>query len=323
MMNRALAICLTMALAGLAATDARAQGAMARGQVLDEQGKPIAGVRVELRFMGKEPKTFVRTTNDKGSFVQVGLPSGQYEIHYTKEGFKPFASRTTITAGGVTEVPTETLKAAAGKPAASDPGAAPPAGEPDVAKEIQDVYARAMEATTAGRLDESETLFKQILEKAPGLAVAHYNLGYVYTRKKDWPAAEEEFKKAIELQPDRSDTYSALAAVYEATSRRTEALELLSSASPRFEQDAAFQFSAGIAYLNSGDSARSEAALLKARELDPSKVEVHYYLGTLAVGAGKVDQAVVHLKTYLSLSGQNPQNLETAKKLLQAIEKKS
>jgi Tfp pilus assembly protein PilF len=322
MTNRALAMCLTMALAGFAATDARAQGAMARGQVLDEQGQPIAGVRVELRFMGKEAKTFVRTTNDKGSFVQVGLPSGPYEIHYTKEGFKPFASRTNITAGGVTEIPTETLKAAAAK-AAADAGGAPPPGEPDVAKEIQATYAKAMEATTAGRLDESEALFKQILEKAPGLAVAHYNLGYVYTRKKDWPAAEAEFKKAIELQPDRSDTYSALAAVYEATSRRSEALELLSSAGSRFEQDAAFQFNAGIAYLNSGDNARAEAALLKARELDPSKVEVHYYLGTLAVGAGRVDQAVVHLKTYLSASGQNPQNLETAKRLLQAIEKKS
>ncbi len=312
---------LTLALCGLGAHEALAQGAMVRGAVLDEQGKPLAGVKVELQYMGKERQTFTRTTNDKGGFVQVGLPSGPYQVKYTKEGYQPLLTQTSITAGGLNEVPTETMKAAAPKAAAAPlaPGAE---SEPDVAKEIQDTYAKAMEAVSGGRLDEGEALFKQVLEKAPDLTVAHYNLGHIYSRQKKWPVAEAEFKRVIELQPDRSDAYSALAVVYQETERRPQAVELLSGAGPKFEKDAAFQFAAGVAYLNGGESALAEAAFLKARDLDPTRVEAHYYLGTLAVSAGKIDEAVAHLTTYTSLTGQNPQNLATARRLLDALKKK-
>jgi tetratricopeptide (TPR) repeat protein len=318
-MKHALAAGLMLALCALGARDVSAQGAMVRGQVVDEQGRPLAGVKVEMQYTGKEKKTFVRTTNEKGGFVQVGLPSGDYQLEYSKEGYVPVVTRTSVTAGGLNEAPTQTLKVAPKAAPAPAPGA--PAPEADVAKEIQESYAKAMEAVGAGRLDEGEALFKQILEGAPDLAVAHYNLGYIYSQRKDWPAAEKEFRMVIELQPDRSDTYSALAAVLEATGRGPEAIALLSSAGPRFESDAAFQFTSGVAYLNAGENALAEAAFRTTRELDPSKVEALYYLGTLAVGGGRVEEAASHLEAYLSATGQNPRNLETARKLLEALKK--
>jgi Flp pilus assembly protein TadD len=317
-MKRALVTATVLALFGLTAREARTQGAMARGQVVDEQGRPLAGVKVGIRYTGKEARTFVRTTNEKGGYIQVGLPSGPYTIQFTKEGYVPGVHKTTITAGGLTEIPTETLRAA--KAVAGPEGQGLPAAE-NVGKKIEDAYAKAMEATSAGRLDESEALFKQILEDAPDLAVARYNLGYLYAKKRDWPAAEAEFRRVIELQPERSDTYAALAAVYEASGRRGEAVKLLSEASSRFEGDAAFQFTLGVACLNAGESGLAEGALRKARDLDPSKVEAHYYLGTLAIGAGRVEEAVGHLEKYVSLSGQNPQNLATAQRLLETLKK--
>jgi len=212
-MKRPILAAIVLALCAVSAREARAQGAMARGAVVDEQGQPLAGVKVELQFTGKEARTFVRTTNQKGGYIQVGLPSGTYTIRYSKDGYVPAIHKTTITAGDLTEIPTATLKVA--KVVAGPEGQGLKSSE-DVAKRLEEDYTKAMEATRAGRLDESEALFKQILEKAPDLAAAHYNLGYLYTKKKDWPAAETEFKRVIELQPARSDTYAALAAVYEA-----------------------------------------------------------------------------------------------------------
>jgi len=293
---------------------------MARGRVVDEQGQPLAGVKVELQYTGKEPETFVRTTNEKGAFVRVGLPSGPYTIQYSKEGYVKALHRTTITAGGLTEIPTATLKAAP-KAAAGPEAEGLPSAE-EVGKKIQAMYTQAMEATRDGRLDEGVALYEQILEEAPDLAVARYNLGYIYTRQQDWPAAEAEFQKVIELQPERSDTYIALGGVYEATGRRDEALALLSSASARFGQDATFQYSLGIAYLNAGQTRLAEEALRKVRDLDPSMPEAYYYLGTLAIGNGQVPEAVAELEKYVSLSGQNPQNLATAEKLLATLKKK-
>jgi Flp pilus assembly protein TadD len=311
---------IVLALCALSAREAQPQGAMARGQVVDEQGQPLAGVKVELQYTGKEAKTFVRTTNQKGGYIQVGLPSGPYTIRYSKEGYVPAIHKTTITAGGLTEIATATLKAA--KTVAGPEAQGLPPAE-NVGKKIEETYARAMEATSAGRLDESEALFKEVLAAAPDLAGAHYNLGYVYKEKKDWTAAEAEFRRVIELQPERSDAYAALAVVYEKSGRRDEAVKLLSEASSRFEQDAAFQFTLGVVCLNAGESGLAEAAFKKARDLDPSRVEANYYLGTIAVGAGQVEEAVGLLEKYVSLSGQDPQNLATARKLIETLKKKS
>jgi Flp pilus assembly protein TadD len=317
-MKRTTVTGIVLALCALGAREARPQGAMARGEVLDEQGQPLAGVKVELQYTGKEAKTFVRTTNQKGAYIQVGLPSGPYTIRYSKEGYVPGIHKTTISAGGLTEIPTATLKAA--KAVAGPEAQGLPPAE-DVGKKLEDDYAKAMEATRAGRLDESEALFKQVLEKAPDLAVAHYNLGYLYTKKKDWAGAEAEFKRVIELQPERSDAYVALEAVYEASGRREEGLKLLTEASSRFQGDATFQFAFGVACLNAGQSELAAAALRRARELDPSRVEALYYLGTLAVGAAHVEEAIGHLEAYVSATGQDPQNLATAQKLLETLKK--
>jgi tetratricopeptide (TPR) repeat protein len=314
-MKRSMVTAIVFVLCGLGAAETNAQGAMARGQVLDEQGQPLADVRVELHYKGREPETFVRTTNEKGAFVQVGLPSGPYEILYSKEGYNPVSHRTQITAGGLTEIPDVTMKVA--QRAITGPeGGAPVV---DVGKEIEAMYAQAVEATRADRLDEGEALYKEILEMAPQLAVARYNLGYIYQQKEDWAAAEAEYRKVIELQPEMSDTYSALAAVCEATGRSDEALEVLATASSRFQDDANFQFNLGVTYLNAGQDELAAEALHRARDLDPETVEADFYLGTLAIGAGQLEDAVGHLEAYISASGQNPRNLETAQKLLETL----
>jgi Flp pilus assembly protein TadD len=311
-MRHAMLTGMVLLLCGARLENAHAQEAMVRGRVLDEKGRPLSGVKVELSFIGEEPETFVRTTNEKGSWIQVGLPSGPYTIQFSKEGFAPAVHKTNLSAGVVSELPTVKLKAAREVVAGTE-------GSPAVGEEIQKTFAAAMEATRAGRLDEGEALYKEILGKAPNQPEVHFNLGILYQKKKDWAAAEAELKKVIELQPDKSDTYSALAAVYDATGRSEQALAVLAEASSRFQDDALFQYNFGVTCLNAGQSEQAAAAFRKARELDPSKVEALYYLGTLAIGSGDVQQATAHLESYVSLSGQNPQNLARAQKLLETL----
>jgi Tfp pilus assembly protein PilF len=312
-MKRSMATALVLVVCGMGAKEARAQGAMVRGQVVDEQGEPLADVRVELQYTGRDPQTFVRKTNKKGSFVQVGLPSGPYKILYSKDGYTTVAHATNITAGGLTEVPQAMLEPA---PTVVK---TPEGDVVDVGKKIEETYAKATQAAQAGRLDEAEALYEEILEEAPDLAVARYNLGYIHQQKEDWPAAEAEYRRVVELEPDRADTYSALAAVLEATDRREEALEILAAASSRFAEDATFQFNLGVTYMNAGNNELAAEAFRKARELDPTKVEAGFYLGTLAIGAAKLEEAITLLEAYVSASGQNPQNLATAQKLIESL----
>src|SRR6185503_19404764 len=105
-----------------------------------------------------------------------------------------------------------------------------------------------------GRYDEAETMLKAIVTQFPDLAPAHYNLGYVYQRKKDWKAAEAAYRRVTELEPAKSDSFIALAAVRELDGRGQEAVDGLVAAAPAFEQDAKFQYALGMTAMNSGKS---------------------------------------------------------------------
>src|SRR2546428_13785462 len=99
--------------------------------------------------------------------------------------------------------------AAAGQPVAA---VLPPTPESNKAGET---YTKAVEAAQAGRYDEAEPMLKEILVQFPNLAPAHYNLGSVYQRKKDWKAAEAVSHRGTDLEHATRDAIQALAAVSE------------------------------------------------------------------------------------------------------------
>ncbi len=57
--------------------------------------------------------------------------------------------------------------------------------------------------------------------------MVHFNLGHIYRQKKDYPAAEAEFRKVTELEPAKPDAYVALAALYEAQGKGGDAVDYL------------------------------------------------------------------------------------------------
>jgi tetratricopeptide (TPR) repeat protein len=295
-----------------------------RGKVLDDQGRPLPGVTVEMEFRGESRQKIVKTvvTDKKGGWIRTGLLAGPWTLRFSKEGFKTAGLDTNVSLGIFSEIPDVTLRAAPGdapaQPAASELGPATGGAPP---QEAAGVYNKAVEALNAGNHAEAEALFKQVIETAPGAAPAYYNLGYLYMKKKDVAAAEAAFRKAIELRPQETNGYVALATLLGSAGRAQEALALLQGAAGSFSEDARYQFVLGVAAMNAGREADAEAALQKAAALDPANAEVHYYLGTLAVGRNEIPAATEHLARYLALAPQGP-NADVARKLLEALEKK-
>jgi tetratricopeptide (TPR) repeat protein len=317
------------ALALLAAVppDALAQRTTAgiRGQVLDEAGKPVAGVKIDMEFKGESRTKVTRSqeSDKKGGFVRMGIPDGKWQITFSKEGYQTYIMEIYLSLGGFSEAGDVVLKAAA--PVAAAPVAIPGepiAAPPDEAAQVGATYAAAVEAAKAGRFDEAETALKDVLAKFPDVASAHYNLGYVYRMKSDWKAAEAEYLRVTELEPTKTDAHIALAAVRELDGREPEALEALLAAAPGFADDARFQYALGVTCLNGGRPAEADAAFRKVLELDPANVEARYQLATVLVGQAKTAEAITLLEAYVGMTGQDPANLQTANALLAALKKK-
>jgi tetratricopeptide (TPR) repeat protein len=72
---------------------------------------------------------------------------------------------------------------------------------PSTAPDPQKLFAAGEAALHAGKLDEAEGAFRQVVAINPGVAGAYANLGVIYMRRKQWPQALEMLHKAEKLAP--------------------------------------------------------------------------------------------------------------------------
>jgi tetratricopeptide (TPR) repeat protein len=294
--------CLVACLA--LAAPAGAQTGTVRGKVVDDQGRPLEAAKVELDFLGGITRHFETKTNKKGEYTQVGLQPGTYKITANKEGFQGSFLEIRVSIGDPTYLPELKL---VGLAAAAE----------KKADEIQGPFNKAHELMKAGKLDEAEAIYKEILVKTPGVPQAHFNLGYIYSQRKDWAGAEAAYRKALELKPDYSDASVALVRVYQDSGQADKAMAL-SQAS----EDPAVLFNLAVTHLNASKYDEAEAAFKKAEALDAANPEIQYHLATIAINRGRNEECLARLEKYLSMSPTNAQNVATAQGLLQALKPK-
>jgi tetratricopeptide (TPR) repeat protein len=299
----------------LLAAEARAQG-IARGKATDEKGQPLADVKISGEFQGGVTRKFEVTTNKKGEFTQVGLQPGNYKFTATKDGYAPQTLETRIQLGEPTYVPDFKMvpmaQAQAQAAAKADPAMAALRGSVD----------KAIALAQAGKLDEAEAAYKEVMAANPTIYQIPYNLGGIYYQKKDWANAEAMYKKALETKPDYIEAMVQLSNVYLASGQGAKAAEVLGKAATDFPQDAKVQFQKGVVDFNTGKSPEAEEAFKKAEAIDASNPEIQFYLGSIAVGQGKTDECIARLEKYLSMSPTNASNKATAEGLLAALKKK-
>ena len=163
-----------------------------------------------------------------------------------------------------------------------------------------------------------------MLAKNPGKPeVVWTNMGIMYTQKKDAAAAEEAFRKAIELKPDFADAYSGLASVLISSGQGPQGGGSADQGGHRFPRRTPRSSSpTAWTLFNTGQAAEAEAVFKKVATLDPQNAEAQYYLGSIAVGQNKIPEAVTYLEKYLTMNPTNAQNVATAKGLIGALKPK-
>ena len=309
-MKRSLLAGGLCAAALLAGTEAFAQTGTARGKVLDEKNQPVVEAAVALEFLGGVTRKMQTKTNKKGEFTQVGMSPGPYKITVSKEGFTDAVLEHRITMGEPTYLPEiKMITVEAARAASGDKGR----------EELTANFKKAIELTQAGQFDQAEAAYNEILVKSPSVAEVHYNLGYIYSQKKDWPAAEAAYLKAIEIRPAYGEAYTALSRVYSQSGQPDKATEILAKAAAENKTDPKVQFGVAVNLLNGGKAEEAAAAFQKVLEIDPNYADAYFHLGTLAVGQNKIPEAIAHLEKFLSMSPTNAQNVATAQGLLQAL----
>ena len=243
-----LSAALTVSLAAfLAPAPASAAVSGFRGIVVDEQGQPVVDVDVEIQALGGLKRTYHVKTNKKGGFARIGLDEGSYKIFLTKEGYqKGGLDVPWLSLGGLSDLcsnnpgpnqPCEPLVlkkaevaiAIGGAPAGATAGGAAERGAPEPRRRAGRPRPRPRRRRSSGPRTPRPSRrsrpgsgtprrrrSRRSWRRCPTNPWSLFNLGHVYRQKKDYPAAEAEFRKVTELEPTKPEAFIAMAALYEA-----------------------------------------------------------------------------------------------------------
>src|SRR5690606_18183097 len=180
---------------------------------------------------------------------------------------------------------------------------------------IKTAFAAGADLANTGKLDEAIAKFNEVLVAVPKCTECYVNLGSIYSRKQDWPKAEEAYKKALELAPDSVESYNGLANVYNAQKKFKEAQAMSAEATKRMGAaggNAESLYNQGVIAWNANDFPKAQELFTAAVKADEKHAEAHFMLGQAHLNLGKLPEAAKEFETYVKLAPNGP-NAEKAK----------
>jgi tetratricopeptide (TPR) repeat protein len=322
-----VAIALVVVLAPFLAPGAGAQVPVtAIGRVVDGQGNPIPDVQVLLDYKGPIPQKYRTKTDKNGVFTHVNVYAGLYRVTLTKAGVGETSFNYNVQELDRLAKPPDfkLVPNAAAAPPGS--GLAPAVGMAgtapvDATKLTADINA-AIALARDGKVDAAIASYEAVLATAPGVPLVHYNLGATYKKKGDLAKAEASMRKALELDPGFLDGYVGLATLLAESGKQDQAIEAVRQGVAANPQSGRLQFALGVLAEGKGDSATAKEAFLKVEELDPQNVEAEYHLATVALNMNDKAEAIARLEKFVATAPAGTPNVEVAKSLLAALQKK-
>jgi TolB-like protein len=131
-------------------------------------------------------------------------------------------------------------------------------------------------------LDEAERRLREAQVIDPGLSEVHAGLGWVRASRYDWVGSEQEFKKALDLDPDNQSAQQGWAySLYEVLGRPQEAVRLYEQLRWREPLDWNLAGNYAMALAQTGRVEEAEKELRRIIEIHPTYSGSHYFLGLL------------------------------------------
>ena len=291
-MRQTLTTRVTAFLIALAiAAPALAQSTMVRGKVIDAKKEGIANVQIIVESMGGSGRKLTTKTDKKGEFVQLLTESGPYRITATDPKIGSASADTRVVLGKVSEMTIVLVPSTAANDSAK-------------AAELKKVFEEGVTASRASQHDLAIEKFNAALAISPACFDCQFNIGVALMAKKDEKAAEEAWKKALEMKADYAEALNALSTLYNNQKRFEEAgaMSARAAASGGGGGNADATFNQGIILWNQGKIAEAKVKFEETIKMNATHPEAHYQLGMAMLNEGKLAEAVTEFETYVKLA---------------------
>ena len=144
------------------------------------------------------------------------------------------------------------------------------------------------------------------LQLDPQLAAGHASLAHLYLHEWNWSAAEQEFRRAVDLDPGRAPTYHWYALALTTVGRVGEAVDAMRKAVELDPLSLRMNADLGMALFAARDYDRAIEQEAKTLELEPKLPTAHWIASMALEQKGMLAEAQRAVEQALALSPDNP-----------------
>ncbi len=267
-----------------------AQSTMVRGKVIDAKQQPLVGVTIVVESQDGSGRKLTTKTDKKGEFVQLLTSSGMYRVTASDPKIGSAFNDTRIVLGKVSEMTIVLVPSTAANDAAK-------------AAELKKIFEEGVAASRANQHDAAIAKFNAALAISPACFDCLFNIGVAQMAKKEEKAAEESWKKALELKADYSEALTALSTLYNNQKRFDEAAAMSAKAAAGGGAGSADAvFNQGIILWNQGKIADAKVKFEETLKMNANHADANYQLGMALLNEGKLPEAVASFEAYVKLA---------------------
>jgi tetratricopeptide (TPR) repeat protein len=168
--------------------------------------------------------------------------------------------------------------------------------------QVRMVFVRVLAHT--GQIDAAIRQMKVLAPAESGDAEFHDALGSLYAQKRVWPVAEQEFERAIQLNPESASAHLHLGFVLQAEMKGDPAAEWV-RASSLAPHDASIALEAGKALADAGLDSQAEPILKHAVQLSPDSSPAALALAIVLQNTNQIPASVDLLRHVVQRDPRN------------------
>jgi tetratricopeptide (TPR) repeat protein len=254
-------------------------------------------------------------TDDEGKFKFLELSDNLYHVTIDDEKYEPYKEIVKVNAH-INPNNILSIRLTPKEPSTKE-STSPVTGENPYLTDLADYEKRfpgkvvkefneGVKSQADGRMDDATRHFQAVLKLAPDFYPAHNNLGTVYLRESNFPAAQGEFEIVLRLKPSDTEAYFNLGNVFLLTKRYDEASHNIQEGLRKQPNSALGNFLLGSVYQQTGGAEEAEHCLRRALEMDPGMTTAHLVLVNLYLRQGRTSDAIAELKLFLRAAPSDP-----------------
>ncbi|MHB8474377.1 MAG: O-linked N-acetylglucosamine transferase, SPINDLY family protein [Gammaproteobacteria bacterium] len=171
---------------------------------------------------------------------------------------------------------------------------------------IDQVLQSGMQHHQAGRFQQAESIYRQVLELEPENVSALHMLGVLMYHMGRPALAIESITRAIQIDPACADAHNHLGNILREQGRVEEAMARYEQALRLAPNNPGVHNNIGIVMQRQGRVEDAVACYRRALEINPDYVTAHNNLGLLLHKQGDLDVAIEHLNRALALQPDYP-----------------